>query len=739
MADPRVLSRRGLTVTSTINSSSLGVNGVLQGLASCSKNLLQYDTHWKPTREALDEISGPPKLPADLLRSVSPSKNLSLGETNTCSSLEHGSETQNEEGEEEKDQNGVVFDEMVSFIGKKDLEMPKAGCTTTENPNDGLREKELLASYDNTHVVIYRLETEKRLKAQEDLDSREEKLREHSKKLQTRKRRYLQQKENERVEERLQSLQALQLDEKRKSEEARLRQKKLEQSHAEYAQKAVRRVKEVEELRLKVLRQEQLFKKQMMQLETLFKGIGDTASSIQQIFQECRYQSAVATFKPEISQEVAKVLKISQNALDNARESEQVTEANFAFVQDCSKLIQTILLKTKNVVQEATIKATKEEAELQAKAREEEAKKEKEIADKERAQVALMRKKQESQASTSPSQNSSSPAQSKSGLSKELSSCISETAWKEYSRLVTFKSEIVKSAEPLHTDKSLKQLKFDLMKAVSTPVNSISEESILDKIQHLNKFLSGSSIQAGSKQISMGLHEAAPGYCKEQLAKKFVDQGSQQVSSSVSSAFPIAAVIIGVWSRFPDVGDLILVRFYEECPFLVPFYIPKAAGMSDTDYLATIGYVYKDGQIEQQDKYLKRMTGIVRLYAAIVSSEPPPSRQQSKPHPHGIERGWIWLARMLNLQPRADYTATALYEFLSVAGHVLMGQYKKQFGKLLNTLVLDYIPKIEKVTAKEKSGPVSRLKSFLEKCIKDQKIPIPDGYLTPQFWRSFRF
>lgn len=500
MADSSVLSRRGFTVTSTIKSTSL-VNDVLQGVASCSKNRLRYDTHWKPTREALDEISGPPKLLADLLRSVSPSKDLSLGETNTCSSLEHGSETLNEEEEEEKDQNGVVFDEMVSFIGKKDLEMPEV---------DGLREKELLASYDNTHVAIYRLETEKRLKAQEDLNSREEKLREHSMKLQTRKRRYLQQKENERVEERLQSLQALQLDEKRKSEEARLRQKKLEQSHAEYAQKAVRRVKEVEELRLKVLRQEQLFKKQMMQLEALFKGIGDTASSIQQIFQECRYQSAVATFKPEISQEVAKVLKISQNVLDNARESEEVTEANFAFVQDCSKLIQTILLKTKSVVQEATIKATKEEAELQAKAREEEAKKEKEIADKERAQVALMRKKQESQASTSPSQNSSSSAQSKSGLSKELSSCISETAWKEYSRLVTFKSEIVKSAEPLHTDKSLKQLKFDLMKAVSTPVNSISEESILDKIQHLNKFLSGSSIQAGSKQISMGLHEAAP-------------------------------------------------------------------------------------------------------------------------------------------------------------------------------------------------------------------------------------
>ena len=161
------------------------------------------------------------------------------------------------------------------------------------------------------------------------------------------------------------------------------------------------------------------------------------------------------------------------------------------------------------------------------------------------------------------------------------------------------------------------------------------------------------------------------------IARKLVAQGSQQVSSSVSSAFPIAAVAIGVWSSFPDVGDLILMRFYEECPFLVPFYIPKAAGMTDAEYFTTLGYLCSDGQVEQKDKYLKRMTGIVRLYAAIISSLPPP--RQSQPHPHGPEKGWTWLARMLNLEPRPDYTATALYEFLSVC--------KKQFGKLLNTLV----------------------------------------------------
>ena len=94
---------------------------------------------------------------------------------------------------------------------------------------------------------------------------------------------------------------------------------------------------------------------------------------------------------------------------------------------------------------------------------------------------------------------------------------------------------------------------------------------------------------------------------------------------------------------------------------------------------------------------------------------------------------------MLNVERQPDYTATALYEFLSIAGHALVKQYKKQLGKLLNTLVLDYVPKIKKVTAKDRSEPVNRLKIFLEKCIKDQKILLPEGYPTPQWWRSARF
>ena len=84
-----------------------------------------------------------------------------------------------------------------------------------------------------------------------------------------------------------------------------------------------------------------------------------------------------------------------------------------------------------------------------------------------------------------------------------------------------------------------------------------------------------------------------------------MQQGSEKVSSSHSSAFPIAAVITGIWSSYPDVGDLILAQFYDQCPFLVPFYIPRAAELSDAEYFASLSYQCSEGEIEEQDKFLK--------------------------------------------------------------------------------------------------------------------------------------
>ena len=57
------------------------------------------------------------------------------------------------------------------------------------------------------------------------------------------------------------------------------------------------------------------------------------------------------------------------------------------------------------------------------------------------------------------------------------------------------------------------------------------------------------------------------------------------MASNHDAAFPISAVAVGIWSEFPDLGDLILAHFYSTCPILVPFYVPKSKDMSEADYM----------------------------------------------------------------------------------------------------------------------------------------------------------
>lgn len=78
------------------------------------------------------------------------------------------------------------------------------------------------------------------------------------------------------------------------------------------------------------------------------------------------------------------------------------------------------------------------------------------------------------------------------------------------------------------------------------------------------------------------------------------------------------------------------------------------------------GYkISSTGVPETEDMFLHRMRGIVRLYAAIISSPQLPM-DHTLPHPHGLEHGWAWLSRVLNMEPHPILTAAALGDFLEV-------------------------------------------------------------------------
>ncbi|NXF38772.1 GLE1 protein, partial [Nyctibius bracteatus] len=255
---------------------------------------------------------------------------------------------------------------------------------------------------------------------------------------------------------------------------------------------------------------------------------------------------------------------------------------------------------------------------------------------------------------------------------------------------------------------------------------------IFDKI---NNLLSGKSVQTGRRTVSVTQHPQGLDFVYYKLAEKFVNQGEEEVASHRDAAFPIAVVASGIWEIHPRVGDLFLAHLHKKCPYSVPFYPAMKEGTSMEEYQRILGYQVNDSKMEQQDRFLKRMSGMIRLYAAIIQLRWPYGNKQGT-HPHGLSYGWRWLAQMLNMEPLVDVTATLLFDFLEVCGNALMKEYHGQFWKIMLFIREDYFPRIEAITSSGQMGSVSRFKQFLEKCLQQKEIPLPKGTLQPSFWRS---
>lgn len=316
--------------------------------------------------------------------------------------------------------------------------------------------------------------------------------------------------------------------------------------------------------------------------------------------------------------------------------------------------------------------------------------------------------------------------------------CVDVVAFQEYTRLQQKLKDTETAIQVLSSTSQLKKLKFDLQKAVNIPVNAISAVSgahMRDKLQRLLVLLSGQQLEIANKRVSVNEHPAALTFCKHLIAKMVVKKGEEQVSSIFESAFPLAAVTVGILAEHPDIKDLLLAHFQLMCPYTVPYHIPRQEGQSTKDVHIARGYKYdSDGNVEKQDKFLKRMSGIMRLYASLMVSYPP--RRQSE-HAFGIENAWLWLSRVMNIQPLPDITATMVFDLLEVTGHALYKEYRKQFLKMLHILIREFLPKLKSVASSGGGGPVSRLEALIMASIQRQgQIPPPEGILSPNFWFS---
>eukprot|EP01119_Soliformovum_irregulare_P005746 TRINITY_DN1749_c0_g1_i4.p1 TRINITY_DN1749_c0_g1~~TRINITY_DN1749_c0_g1_i4.p1 ORF type:complete len:441 (+),score=127.25 TRINITY_DN1749_c0_g1_i4:244-1566(+) len=239
--------------------------------------------------------------------------------------------------------------------------------------------------------------------------------------------------------------------------------------------------------------------------------------------------------------------------------------------------------------------------------------------------------------------------------------------------------------------------KKEFYKKIHLPIQQISgtREQIMSRSEALKRAI----------QEAKNMREDVYMYSLNLAASKFVDQGAMQVSSHKESAFSLAYAIIIIASTFPEFMDILIAQFNAACPFTVPHYISRRRYQSDQEWTAAQGFKAN----ETIDQYENRMMGILRLYAAIIQTK---FGNAAIKHPFGIEKGWAWLARILNMKPQ-KMSASMLYSFLDVAGYRLSQQYGHQFQKLMLFIMEEYFPML--MQADSPKPQTDRVKLFLEK------------------------
>ncbi|XP_024907011.1 nucleoporin GLE1 [Pteropus alecto] len=331
--------------------------------------------------------------------------------------------------------------------------------------------------------------------------------------------------------------------------------------------------------------------------------------------------------------------------------------------------------------------------------------------DEEEAQA----KRQESLMQQGPEVHKESPAPSQGPAGKQnedLQVKVQDSTMQWYQQLQEASGQCVLAFEGLTNskDSQAKKIKMDLQKAATIPVSQIS--TIAGWSKELRTWPLAPFYYFLRLQISLSvrfLYTVCLNKCWQ------LDQVNVRYMHSISLFFIYSSACIRSSS--------------------VPFAPAFREGMALEDYQRMLGYQVKDSKMEQQDNFLKRMSGMIRLYAAIIQLRWPYGNRQEI-HPHGLHHGWRWLAQILNMEPLSDVTATLLFDFLEVCGNALMKQYQAQFWKMVLLIKEDYFPRIEAITSSGQMGSFIRLKQFLEKCLQRKEIPVPKGFLTSSFWRS---
>lgn len=331
---------------------------------------------------------------------------------------------------------------------------------------------------------------------------------------------------------------------------------------------------------------------------------------------------------------------------------------------------------------------------------------------------------------TRPSETQAAPAPT-SGIS---TSYVHPTRLGFYNEIIALYQSKVDAVKPLQTDEAWKKYRTNCQRTINVPLNAItaaSPQHLTNNFDKLYNFFAGQPVRTtDGSTITINDHPLARDYCILLMAKKFVSQSDTAISSNPQAAFPFASVINSFWKLLPDFGNIFLAYMYKESPYLVPYVIPQQAGQTPEQYLKTMGYRLSDqNELEKPDMFLKRQTGISRLYAAVIIT--PGRKADGAVQCFGLEEAWRWLTHIMLVKPLPDICATMIMEMLQTLGFELWRAYGRNFLKLLLYVQTIYMPQLSQY---DEGGPKTRLEMLLSKFLRERQIPQAVGVLPPGFW-----
>lgn len=138
-----------------------------------------------------------------------------------------------------------------------------------------------------------------------------------------------------------------------------------------------------------------------------------------------------------------------------------------------------------------------------------------------------------------------------------------------------------------------------------------------------------------------------------------------------------------------------------------------------------------DESIEPQPQFIKRMSGFTRLYASCMISDAAGEINTS----FGVDQAWLFISRILNLNPRSTITAIVLTNFVSVCASSLISVYGNQARKLLSFIHQRFLPAVKEVTDEnEDGGAYEKLSLLVTEMVSSRHVNPPEGMLSRTFW-----